>query len=396
MDIDPNVGPAARQLTTEELTTKVKEFALNYGAAAVGITTVETLAGGPPSTDLSYVLEDARSAVTFGVPLDQDKILDFLGKKNREAHQKDYCMAATISTGIAAQLASFVKQFGHDSVAVMANEVYRNDAPKMKRNQYPDISHRYLAVRGGIGWFGFSGNVITPAHGPNVNFATMVTTAKLTPTDPLQETDNFCEDCKEVCNASCPSGLFRYGSKDEITVTMGGVDFTYTKRRTYDHCNYVCGGNSGLHQSGRWSTWSPARFPIAKRDEDVLPVLREAALAWRNRPELPGGGLQQPIQYGISKRDLPLTCGNCALVCHPDKAERDRRLKLLQDSGVIIQHEDGSVEAVTPEKGAAHIASMTPERRALYEAADPDRYDPKKYSGSKSHSQYSDKLEIGG
>ena len=387
MKFDPHIGPAARPLTTEELTAKVKAFALNYGAVVVGITTVDTLAGGPPSTDLSYVLEGARSAVTFGVPLDEDKILDFLAKNDREAHQKDYCMASTISTGIAAQLASFLQQFGHDAVAVMSNEVYRNDAPKMKRNQYPDISHRYLAVRSGIGWFGFSGNVLTPSHGPNVNFATMVTTAKLEPTDPLPVEDNFCDECTQACNASCPSGLFRYGSRDKVTVTMGGIDFTYSKRRAYDHCNFVCGGNSGLHQSGRWSTWSPARFPIAKEDEDVLPVLREAAAAWRKRPELPGGGLQQPIQYGMTKRDIPLTCGNCALVCHPDKAERDRRLKLLQDSGVMIQHEDGSVEAVTPEAGAAHIAAMDPERRALYEAADPGRYEPKKYSGSKFHSQ---------
>ena len=51
---------------------KVKEFPVNYGASIVGITTVETLAGGPPSTDLSYALETARSAVTFAVPLDEE------------------------------------------------------------------------------------------------------------------------------------------------------------------------------------------------------------------------------------------------------------------------------------------------------------------------------------
>ena len=380
------MAPPAKPLSKEELTTKVKEFTLIYGACVVGITTRETLAGGPPSTDLSYVLEGARSAVTFGVPLNQDKILDFLGKVDREGHQKDYCLAATIATGIAAEMANFVRQFGHETVAVLANQVYRNDAPGMRRQ--PDLSHRYLAVRGGIGWFGFSGNVLTPSHGPNVQFATMVTDAELEPTDPLPEQDNYCDDC-QACNASCPSGFFRNGKTDKVTITMGGVDFTYSQRRSYDRCSYVCGGKTGLHQSGRWSTWSPARFPIPKQDEDVLHVLTEGELAWRERPELPGGGLQSPKQYSLTKRDIPLTCGNCALVCHPDREERDRRLKLLHSSGVVIQHEDGSVEAVSPKKAKAHIAAMAPERRALYETPNPEKYDPKKYWGHKHHSQYS-------
>ena len=349
------------------------------------ITTRETLAGGPPSTDLSYVLERARSAVTFGVPLNQDKILDFLGKVDREGHQKDYCMSSTIATGIAAEMANFVKHFGYETVAVLANQVYRNPIPGMGRQ--PDLSHRYLAVRGGIGWFGFSGNVLTPSHGPNVQFATMVTDAELEPTDPLPEQDNYCDDC-QACNAACPSGFFRNGKTDKVTITMGGVDFTYSQRRSYDRCTYVCGGKTGLHQSGRWSTWSPARFPIAKKDEDVLPVLQEGELAWRARPELPGGGLQSPGQYGLAKRDIPLTCGNCALVCHPDREERDRRLKLLHSSGVVIQHEDGKVEAVSPKKATAHIAAMDPERRSLYETPNPEKYDSKKYWGHQHHSQY--------
>ena len=230
------MAAAAKALSKAELSAKVKEFALISGACVVGITTRETLAGGPPSTDLSYVLEGARSAVTFGVPLNQDKILDFLGKVDREGHQKDYCLASTIATGIAAEMANFVKHFGYETAAVLANQVYRKPVPGMGRQ--PDLSHRYLAVRGGIGWFGFSGNVLTPSHGPNVQFATMVTDAELEPTDPLPEQDNYCDDC-QACNSACPSGFFRNGKTDKVTITMGGVDFSYSQRRSYDRCTYV-------------------------------------------------------------------------------------------------------------------------------------------------------------
>ena len=53
-------------------------------------------------------------------------------------------------------------------------------------------------------------------------------------------------------------------------------------------------------------------------------------------------------------------------VCSPDPEERKRRLKLLQQGGVIIQHEDGSLQAVSPEEARKHIAAMEPDRRAQY------------------------------
>ena len=397
MKRDKSMSPPAKPLSKEELTFKVKEFPVNYGATIVGITTVETLAGGPPTTDLTYVLEGARSAVTFPVPLDADKTRDYLGKIDRGGHQEDYTRASVIADGIAAQLASFIRQFGHDTVAVMQNLVFRTDKPGDLNHRTPDISHRYLAVRGGVGWFGFSGNVLTPDHGPNVILVSVVTAASLIPTDPLPPEDNYCDDC-QACNASCPSGFFRNGKTDKVTVTIGGVDFTYAKRRSYDRCSYVCSGGTGLHASGNWSTWSPARYPIPKDDEDLAPLRKEAFVAWSERPELSGGGMQSPITYSKTKRDVTLTCGNCMHVCHPDPEERKRRVKLLQQGGVIIQYEDGSLQSVSPQEAKEHVAAMEPERRALYETPRPEDFDLKHYLGLVHHSQYDkekDKQETG-
>ena len=49
----------------EKLTEELKEMALTLGAFKVGIATTETLSGGPPSADLTYVLPEAKSAVLF-------------------------------------------------------------------------------------------------------------------------------------------------------------------------------------------------------------------------------------------------------------------------------------------------------------------------------------------
>jgi epoxyqueuosine reductase QueG len=59
------------------------------GATGIGFATTETLAGGPESVDLAYVLPGAKSAVSFAVPLDQKCIPAYLMKKDHLSQQKD-------------------------------------------------------------------------------------------------------------------------------------------------------------------------------------------------------------------------------------------------------------------------------------------------------------------
>ena len=62
-----------------------------------------------------------------------------------------------------------------------------------------------------------------------------------------------------------------------------------------------------------------------------------------------------------------MTCGNCQLICHPDRDERKRRYKLLTENGVVVQNPDGSLEAVSPEIAEKHLGEMPEEKRARYE-----------------------------
>ncbi|MBW2284596.1 MAG: epoxyqueuosine reductase, partial [Deltaproteobacteria bacterium] len=48
-----------------ELSRLVLDYVKCEGACAAGIATVDTLAGGPPSADMTYVLPGAKSAVCF-------------------------------------------------------------------------------------------------------------------------------------------------------------------------------------------------------------------------------------------------------------------------------------------------------------------------------------------
>ncbi len=344
----------------EKITRRANELALSAGASVVGVTTIEKLAGGPPSTDLSYVLPKARSAISFAVPLNPELIEPWFNKENHADHFRDNIRINVLASGISLELANFLNQKGHPSVPLNANTAYRDDTENGRYDELPPISHRYLAVSCGVGFFGLSGNVLTKTEGAAIIIGSVVTEAELIPTEPIPAEENYCDDCK-LCKAACASGYI--DGDQRVTVTMGGIDFSYTKKHTHHRCDYVCGGFTGLHKSGKWSTWSPGRFPIPEKDEEFFPTLLETVGPYLKRPK-PDISIFNVLMPGDK---VQLTCGNCQLICHPDKEVRKKRYNMLVKSGVIIQHPDGSCKAVSPEEGKKHLEAMDAETRALYE-----------------------------
>jgi len=145
-----------------------------------------------------------------------------------------------------------------------------------------------------VGYFGLSGNVITPTEGAAVILGSVVTTAELAPTDPLPPDRNYCDGCG-LCMASCASGFVDL--RDKALVVLGGIEFVYSKRRDFNQCGYVCGGFTGLHSSGKWSTWSPGRFPIPTEDGQFSSAMAKAMKRYRQWPPIEGG-FYSPMMKG--------------------------------------------------------------------------------------------------
>lgn len=254
----------------------------------------------------------------------------------------------------------FLNQIGYKSVPVCSNFQYRNDGDTKYSDRLPLISHRYLAVRSGIGWFGYSGHIITPEYGSAIAFGSIVTEAALTPTEPLPADENYCNNCY-LCRAACPSGFI---SPDEITtVQLGDREFSYAKRGMYTRCAYVCGGIAGLDKSGKWSNWSASRYPIPEDDQELIKEMGRALPASLERTF-------NDYAFYISFRpgySLDYSCSHCQLVCHPDPKVRVSRYKMVTSGGVVVQNADGSYEAVSPEEAKKRLEAMDPKRRRLYE-----------------------------
>ena len=344
----------------EKITRRVKDLARVYGASLVGIATTDMLEGGPPSADLAYVLPTAKSAVSFAVTLDQNFIEPWFKKENHAAHFRNNIRSNVIASGISLEIANYLEQKGYPSIPLTSNTAYRTDTKNGRFDEKPPISHRYLAVRSGVGFFGLSGNVLTKTDGAAIILGSVVTEAGLIPTDALPAEDNYCDDCR-LCKAACGSGYI--DGEERVSVTMGGIDYSYSKKHNHSRCDYVCGGFTGLHNSGKWSTWSPGRFPIPDKDEDFYQALVNTVGPYLKRPKS-----KLAVFNIIMPGDkVELTCGNCQLICHPDKDVRKRRHRLLVESGVVVQNPDGTLEAVSPEEAKKRIAAMDPETRALYE-----------------------------
>ena len=343
----------------DALRRRVLDYPKCEGAILSGIATRETLAGGPPSTDLTYVMPGARSAVVFTLPLDQSLIPGFLGKVDRRSFERNYETVNSIASGVAVKLSNFMTQKGHPAVPLAANDVYREDVPLGRFAMLPPLSLRYLAVASGVGSFGLSGNVITDENGAGVILGAVVTSGELTPTVSPDEDENYCDGCR-LCLATCASGLM--DPEKKTTVTLGDRTFSYAARRNYMRCQYVCGGYTGLHPSGQWSTWSPGRFALPDDDQQLARVFLGSTERYRKRPEGPGGHY-----HSLMETKLYSTCANCQLVCVPDKEERKRRYKLLLEGGVVVQNADGSLDDVSPGEARRLLDAMDPETRALYE-----------------------------
>ena len=124
----------------KELTEFAFDFLTTQGASVVGVSTRETLAGGPPSTDLEYVMPGAKSAVSFAVPFDETKIEPYLSKRDHAGHQADNFHTNFFATGLAVGLAEYWNQRGIPSRGVVATGLYRQDTPMGMMDFMPDLS----------------------------------------------------------------------------------------------------------------------------------------------------------------------------------------------------------------------------------------------------------------
>lgn len=354
----------------------IEQHLREKGAVAVGFASNESLAGGPPSADLSYVLPGAKAAVSFAIPLDKTAIWDFLSKRDPQPHATDQQKVYSRLNELSEEVADILRAAGYEAAATRSNGIAREDPENRDAlwEYNPPVSHRYVAVASGVGTYGWSGCVGTDEHGANLLLCTTVTNAPLKATPPIPKEKSWCDECK-ACVAICPTEYIE--PKKSVSVQLGGCDFEHADRngKTPELCVLCCSGFTGLSRSKKWSTWSPGRFEVPRRvetPEDKKNIRRLVVRAGLQTGERPTPNIEtgdavtftSPLLAGI---DMKPSCGFCQLVCFGTRAERDEALKVVQASGCVVQHPDGELEALPPDRAREMYANLPPEHRKLYE-----------------------------
>ena len=339
---------------TKELTLKMP---LNLGASLSGIATKETLEGSY-LTDMEYVLPGARSAIVFCVPFDQDLIDPYLGKKDFSLSEHKI-HRTTFAAGIAFEMSTVLTSLGYKTYPVAPNFAFRTDTPNGIFDRIPPISLKLMARACGIGHISQSGLLITKQHGAAFSLGGVVTDAVLEPTEPLPEHENYCDGCG-ICKSSC---IADHILMEKRTMTLGNVTIRTGNCRLPARCAYPCGGITGLHKSGEWSTWSPGRFPLPDDDEEYRTISKRYVQQYLQRKREGTISYNPLLAYPF---EMQYTCSNCQFVCHPDKKVRKGRYQLLRNSGVVIEEEDGRKHAVSPEEAEKFLSKMNEERRRLF------------------------------
>ena len=120
---------------------------------------------------------------------------------------------------------------------------------------------------------------------------------------------------------------------------------------------------TGLHESGTWSTWSPGRFGVPEDDKELEETFRRAvglSGSWIKTDE---GGFKNEVFPGGCLR---ITCGVCALVCSGNKEETEENYRVLTTSGCVVQDESGTKHVLPADEAAARFESFSPEHKNLY------------------------------
>ena len=349
------------------LNSEIEKFLLEKGAIKVGFATQETMHSpeGIPSTDFTKILPDGQSAVCFAFPIDKEKIRAYLRKDLPNGlvdHNKDILDLYVKIIKISEELVDFLKERGYNAAQIIPNFDFVGKGQLKTLLCKPYLSLRYLAVRSGLGLFGWSGNVLIKGYGATTLFGGIVTNAKLEPTDPLPETESLCNQCK-LCTKVCAFRMFSDNETQEVT--LGGYPFKYSKRINHCRCMMVCGGFTGLDKTGKWSTWSPDRHPYPETDEDVMLTFASSV---KQDTRLHVKGEHEVFDRKQIKRDPILkkvfsgdkkhaglfygyaTCGNCQLICWGDPKETAENFRILTNSGCTVLDDEGFVDVKSCEE----------------------------------------------
>lgn len=339
--------------TSLTLEQEIRELAESLGADVVGFTNRDRLKDAPPSADIRTVLDNAESAIGFAIGHSKEAVEAYVLKQDYMMLNREHAEVYRKLGQIGKAVGKLLESRGYDVHVPMPNFEYReedNGPEKMT----PVLSHKYICEAAGVGWHGWSGNLLTHEFGAAVLISSVVTSARLEPSPVIDE--DWCSKC-HICVSTCSTNYMPKQDADEVVIA--GRTVRYAKRRSAWRCMVTCSGCNGKKKDdSKWSTWStkyveglPDRFAPDEEFDEVCNRLSD-----ENQDDFLWAGMKTAHENKTGWSildDFPKTsisCSLCQYVCVPGMENRRRLYRGLVAAGTI---EEGDPRLDHGEQSAA-------------------------------------------
>lgn len=239
----------------DELTRKVVDRLLEWGADLVGIAPVERFENAPEGHKPTDFMPECRSVISIALHL-FDGMADVWGE--HDVPEKTitpylfygYGLTNLESSRIVNRMAKALEYSGYQTLAFMPTWISSMtkyfDQTLVTNEIQAEFSHRHAAVAAGIAELGWNGLTMTPEFGSMQRLNTLLTSAELEPT-PLYDGPPLSspEKCQRKCVRICPAGAF--SENETQSCVIGGKTLTYA---VHDNIRCAYGVHGMIRGSG--------------------------------------------------------------------------------------------------------------------------------------------------
>ncbi|MBN2227424.1 MAG: epoxyqueuosine reductase [candidate division Zixibacteria bacterium] len=176
-----------------KIKTDLKERAIAMGAGKVGVCRLDDLRDSF-HFEIKQSAKRLNTAISVGVPLAAGVMETLIDRPNM-IYKAHYQQVNHILNDIAFMIASEINRLGFDAIPIPASQILKWQPMRAH------MSHREIACKAGLGWWGRNNLLITEEYGAQIRLVTVLTELELEPDHPTVQDCGECYACIDACPA---------------------------------------------------------------------------------------------------------------------------------------------------------------------------------------------------
>ncbi len=176
---------------------KLRRLALQSGAKMFGFCRLGNLTESF-HFEIRQQSQKLPFAVSLGMPVSAEVLNTIIDRPNH-IYKAHYQQINHLLNDAAYLIASEIEEHGFKALPIPASQIIKWKPLKAH------LSHREIAYKAGLGWWGKNNLLINEKYGARVRLVTILTDIELPVDKPVEI---LCEEC-EACKKACPAGAIK-------------------------------------------------------------------------------------------------------------------------------------------------------------------------------------------